>query len=54
VAPLTEPRTTLWANQAFRRVWTAETISIFGSFITRMALPLVAIPLALTHLALRS
>jgi MFS family permease len=33
----------LWANDAFRRVWTAETISIFGSFITRMALPLVAI-----------
>src|SRR5215212_4423580 len=33
----------LWANPAFRRVWTAETISIFGSFITRMALPLVAI-----------
>jgi MFS family permease len=33
----------LWANVAFRRVWAAETVSIFGSFVTRMALPLVAI-----------
>jgi MFS family permease len=34
---------TLWRNQAFARVWTAATISIFGSLITRMALPLAAI-----------
>ena len=33
----------LWRNPAFVRVWTAATISIFGSLITRMALPLVAI-----------
>ena len=33
----------LWRNDAFVRVWTAATISIFGSLITRMALPLVAI-----------
>jgi predicted MFS family arabinose efflux permease len=33
----------LWRNQAFARVWTAATISIFGSLITRMALPLAAI-----------
>ena len=33
----------LWRNQAFVRVWTAATISIFGSLITRIALPLVAI-----------
>ena len=33
----------LWRNGAFRRVWTAATISIFGSLITRLALPLVAI-----------
>ena len=33
----------LWQNQAFVRVWAAATISIFGSLITRMALPFVAI-----------
>ena len=33
----------LWSNSAFVRVWSAATISIFGSLITRMALPFVAI-----------
>lgn len=33
----------LWRNDAFVRVWTAATISIFGSLITRIAFPLVAI-----------
>ncbi|HET7142256.1 MAG TPA: MFS transporter [Candidatus Limnocylindria bacterium] len=33
----------LWRNGAFVRVWAAATISIFGSLITRMALPFVAI-----------
>jgi MFS family permease len=33
----------LWGNSAFVRVWTSSTISIFGSLITRMALPFVAI-----------
>ena len=33
----------LWRNHAFIRVWSAATISIFGSLITRIALPLVAI-----------
>jgi MFS family permease len=33
----------LWRNSAFVRVWTAATISIFGSLVTRMALPFVAI-----------
>ena len=33
----------LWGNQAFVRVWTAATISIFGSLVTRIALPLAAI-----------
>jgi len=33
----------LWRNNAFVRVWTAASISIFGSLITRIALPLVAI-----------
>lgn len=32
-----------WRNPAFQRVLAASTISTFGSFITRMALPLVAI-----------
>ena len=33
----------LWRNQAFVRVWSAATISIFGSLVTRIALPLAAI-----------
>ena len=33
----------LWRNAAFVRVWAAATISIFGSLVTRIALPLVAI-----------
>jgi predicted MFS family arabinose efflux permease len=33
----------LWRNQAFVRVWSAATVSIFGSLITRLALPLAAI-----------
>jgi predicted MFS family arabinose efflux permease len=33
----------LWSNHAFLRVWSAATVSLFGSLITRIALPLVAI-----------
>ena len=33
----------LWRNSAFVRLWSAATISIFGSLITRIALPLLAI-----------
>jgi predicted MFS family arabinose efflux permease len=36
-------RSRLWQNAAFARVWTAATVSIFGSLITRIALPLAAI-----------
>ena len=42
--PLARPfRSPLWRNGAFVRIWTAATISIFGSLITRLALPLLAI-----------
>ncbi len=37
------PTPALWRNGAFVRVWTAATISVFGSFVTRIALPFVAI-----------
>ena len=33
----------LWRNTAFVRVWSASTVSMFGSLITRIALPLLAI-----------
>lgn len=33
----------LWQSSAFVRVWAAATVSIFGSLITRIALPLAAI-----------
>jgi MFS family permease len=37
------PSASLWRNGAFLRVWTAATISVFGSFVTRIALPFAAI-----------
>jgi MFS family permease len=37
------PSRGLWRNDAFLRVWSAATISVFGSFVTRIALPFVAI-----------
>ena len=37
------PTPSLWRNSAFVRVWSAATISIFGSLVTRIALPFVAI-----------
>jgi MFS family permease len=37
------PGPSLWRNGAFQRVWGAATISIFGSLVTRIALPFVAI-----------
>jgi MFS family permease len=37
------PTPGLWRNGAFLRVWSAATISVFGSFVTRIALPFVAI-----------
>lgn len=33
----------LWRNSSFVRVWSAATVSIFGSLVTRIALPLAAI-----------
>lgn len=42
---MTEPSTiaTLWRNRDFLAVWSAASISIFGSLITRTALPWAAI-----------
>ena len=37
------PRGALWHNPDFRRLWAAQTISLLGSEITGLALPLVAI-----------
>jgi MFS family permease len=38
-----EAETSIWRNGAFVRVWAAATVSLFGSLITRLALPYVAI-----------
>ncbi len=40
-APTIQPG--LWRNHAFVRVWAAATISMFGTLVTRIALPLAAI-----------
>lgn len=37
------PTTSLWRDRSFLAVWSAATISIFGSLITRTALPFAAI-----------
>ena len=37
------PSGALWHNRDFRRLWAAQTVSQFGSEITGLALPLVAI-----------
>ena len=37
------PRGALWRNRDFRRFWAAQTVSQFGSEITGLALPLLAI-----------
>ncbi|MGI8929551.1 MAG: MFS transporter [Candidatus Limnocylindrales bacterium] len=37
------PNSSLWRNGAFRRLWTASTISVFGSLVTRLAIPFLAI-----------
>ena len=39
-------RTSIWANRDFGRLWAAGTISIFGSLVTRYALPFAAIEVA--------
>jgi MFS family permease len=36
-------RSTLWRHPEFLKLWSAQTISLFGSLIGRFALPLVAI-----------
>jgi MFS family permease len=38
-----EPAAPLWRDRAFLAVWSASTVSIFGSLITRTALPFAAI-----------
>ena len=37
------PSPVLWRNGAFLRLWAAATVSVFGSNVTRIALPFVAI-----------
>jgi MFS family permease len=41
--PDERPTPSLWRNSAFQRLWAAASISIFGSLVTRVALPFVAI-----------
>jgi hypothetical protein len=35
--------TSIWRNRDFVRLWAASTVSVFGSLITRTALPFAAI-----------
>lgn len=43
ILPSAGARPSLWRDRAFVAVWSASTISIFGSLITRTALPFAAI-----------
>jgi MFS family permease len=40
---MTQSGASIWRNGAFVRLWSASTVSYFGSFVTRTALPLAAI-----------
>ncbi|HET7182307.1 MAG TPA: MFS transporter [Candidatus Limnocylindrales bacterium] len=42
-APDAAPAPSLWRDRAFVAIWSASTVSIFGSLITRTALPWAAI-----------
>ncbi|HEU5369173.1 MAG TPA: hypothetical protein VFU69_11950, partial [Ktedonobacterales bacterium] len=37
------PTSSLWRHGNFLRLWTAQTVSLFGSQVTLLALPTVAI-----------
>ena len=39
---MTEPRRSLLHHPDFLKLWTAETVSVFGTAITQLALPLIA------------
>ena len=39
---MSEPSRSLLRHPDFLKLWTAETISVFGSSITQLALPLIA------------
>jgi len=41
--PAPSPRRDLWANTDFVKLWAASSVSIFGSLVTRTALPFTAI-----------
>lgn len=41
--PPSAPRQALWRDRSFLALWSASTISLFGSLITRTALPFAAI-----------
>ena len=34
----------LWHNPDFVKLWTGQTVSVFGSLISRAALPFLAVP----------
>lgn len=36
-------RTGLWRNRDFMKLWVGETVSLFGSQFTQLALPLTAV-----------
>src|SRR3954471_22497941 len=43
-APETGPETeTLWRNQDFLKFWSGEALSLFGTQVTNLALPLTAV-----------
>ncbi len=37
------PRRRIWANHDFLKLWAGETVSLFGSEVTLLALPLAAV-----------
>ena len=40
---MTERPTALWRQRDFLLLWSGQTVSLFGSYVGRLALPLVAV-----------
>ncbi|MEV4896164.1 hypothetical protein AB0K48_43065 [Nonomuraea sp. NPDC055795] len=40
--PTTEPPATLWKNRDFLKLWSGESLSLVGSQVTVLAMPIVS------------
>ncbi|HEX3271462.1 MAG TPA: hypothetical protein VHR15_12510, partial [Ktedonobacterales bacterium] len=41
--PIGSPGGSLWRHPDFMKLWTGQTVSLFGTLLTRVALPFIAV-----------